>query len=362
MLKRHLAALLVLAMALCVGCAPQERQETEITETPAEPTEVASASAEPSVVGFSQTVSGVLQSLKSRDGRCLAVYRMDTGACEAALYDLADGELLGLQTLPDSQYEAALLPDGTVALLDGKTGQAFWYDGNLTQSQRQEEGWGSQWLLEDTGYLWALDETGLVRRVNLCNGVRQEYQLPEGEEHALVGFGQDRLLIWSAGEEETTAWLDWRAGELLPDRAWDNAALLWQTGNAAPGQRGRPAGDLGPLVPKAVEPHGAPVRGGGFDGGVSDIRPVYGRRHQTVPVGLPAGGAGGDRLRTDYHPGLGGQEPGHGGGCAEKNGHSGVLRPGWSGLQQWLLQRLCGKNRGKPRHHLPGSGGGGPFH
>ena len=60
--------------------------------------------------------------------------------------------------------------------------------------------------------------------MHLCDGVRQEYQLPEGEEHALVGFGQDRLLIWSAGEEETTAWLDWRTGELLPDRAWDNAA------------------------------------------------------------------------------------------------------------------------------------------
>ncbi len=26
-MKRHLAALLVLAMALCGGCAPQERQE-----------------------------------------------------------------------------------------------------------------------------------------------------------------------------------------------------------------------------------------------------------------------------------------------------------------------------------------------
>lgn len=233
MVKRHLATLLVLAMALCGGCAPQERQETEPTGTSMEPAEVTSAPTEPSVAGFSQTVSGVLQSLDSRDGRCLAVYRMDTGACEAALYDLADGELLGLQTLPDGQYEAALLPDGTVALLEGKTGQACWYDGNLTQSQRQEEGWGSQWLLEDTGYLWAMDDTGLVRRVNLCNGVRQEYQLPEGEEHALVGVGQDRLLIWSAGEEETTAWLDWRTGELLPDRAWDNAALLWQTGNAA---------------------------------------------------------------------------------------------------------------------------------
>ena len=137
---------------------------------------------------FPQPASGVLQCLKSRDGRCLAVYRMDTGACEAVLYDLEDGELLGLQTLPDGQYEAALLPDGTVALLDEKRGQTFWYDGGLTQIQRQEEGWGSQWLLEDTGYLWALDETGLVRRVHLCDGVRQEYQLPEGEEHALVGL------------------------------------------------------------------------------------------------------------------------------------------------------------------------------
>ncbi|OLA31609.1 MAG: hypothetical protein BHW33_01915 [Firmicutes bacterium CAG:137_57_8] len=232
-----MAALLVLAMALCGGCAPQERQEMgeppETAWTPPEPSAAPPGPEEPAVMEFPQPASGVLQCLKSRDGRCLAVYRMDTGACEAVLYDLEDGELLGLQTLPDGQYEAALLPDGTVALLDEKRGQTFWYDGGLTQIQRQEEGWGSQWLLEDTGYLWALDETGLVRRVHLCDGVRQEYQLPEGEEHALVGFGQDRLLIWSAGEEETTAWLDWRTGELLPDRAWDNAALLWQTGNAA---------------------------------------------------------------------------------------------------------------------------------
>ena len=40
---------------------------------------------------FPQPASGVLQCLKSRDGRCLAVYRMDTGACEAVLYDLEDG-------------------------------------------------------------------------------------------------------------------------------------------------------------------------------------------------------------------------------------------------------------------------------
>ena len=187
---------------------------------------------EPAVMEFPQPASGVLQCLKSQDGRCLAVYRMDTGACEAVLYDLEDGELLGLQTLPDGQYEAALLPDGTVALLDEKRGQTFWYDGGLTQIQRQEEGWGSQWLLEDTGYLWALDETGLVRRVHLCDGVRQGISSPRGG-MPWWGFGQDRLLIWSAGEEETTAWLDWRTGELLPDRAWDNAALLWQTGNAA---------------------------------------------------------------------------------------------------------------------------------
>ena len=35
------------------------------------------------------------------------------------------GELLGLQTLPDGQYEAALLPDGTVALLDEKRDRPF---------------------------------------------------------------------------------------------------------------------------------------------------------------------------------------------------------------------------------------------
>lgn len=166
-----------------------------------------------------------------------------------------------------------------------------------------------------------------MRRVHLCDGVRQEYQLPEGEEHALVGFGQDRLLIWSAGEEETTAWLDWRTGELLPDRAWDNAALLWQTGNAAvytgqeellvrplgaeavyrfPGQETSTLRDMtdrqallasedGRLEiwdlwsPRRWSRLGAPVRGSGIDGGVPGIRPVYGRGHQTVPVGLPAG-------------------------------------------------------------------------
>ena len=43
----------------------------------------------------------------------------------------------------------------------------------------------------------------------------------------------DRTLIWSAGEEETTAWLDRRTGELTPDLTWNNPALLWQTGSAA---------------------------------------------------------------------------------------------------------------------------------
>lgn len=161
---------------------------------------------------FPRRFPGELQCLQSRGGRCLAVYSMAGDVCEAALYDLQTGQLLGMQTLPDGQYEAALLPDGTAAVLDEKTGRTLHYDAGLGRCLRQEEGWGSQWLLEDTGYLWALDETGLVRRVHLCDGVRQEYQLPEGEEHALVGFGQDRLLIWSAGEEETTAWLDWRTG------------------------------------------------------------------------------------------------------------------------------------------------------
>lgn len=105
---------------------------------------------------FPQPASGVLQCLKSRDGRCLAVYRMDTGACEAVLYDLEDGELLGLQTLPDGQYEAALLPDGTVALLDEKRGQTFWYDGGLTQIQRQEEvgAASGSWRIPDTCGPW----------------------------------------------------------------------------------------------------------------------------------------------------------------------------------------------------------------
>ena len=94
--------------------------------------------------------------------------------CEAALYDLQTGQLLGMQTLPDGQYEAALLPDGTAAVLDEKTGRTLHYDAGLGRCLRQEEGWGSQGLLEDTGYLWALDETGLVRRVHLCDGVRQE--------------------------------------------------------------------------------------------------------------------------------------------------------------------------------------------
>ena len=232
-MRRWLAVLLVLVLALGGGCTPRERQEPSDAWT--EPTSVSSAPTEPesAVVRLSQAVSGELQCLQSRGGRCLAVYSMAGDVCEAALYDLQTGQLLGMQTLPDGQYEAALLPDGTAAVLDEKTGRTLHYDAGLGRCLRQEEGWGSQWLLEDTGYLWALDETGLVRRVHLCDGVRQEYQLPEGEEHALVGFGQDRLLIWSAGEEETTAWLDWRTGELLPDRAWDNAALLWQTGNAA---------------------------------------------------------------------------------------------------------------------------------
>lgn len=117
---------------------------------------------------------------QSRGGRCLAVYSMAGDVCEAALYDLQTGQLLGMQTLPDGQYEAALLPDGTAAVLDEKTGRTLHYDAGLGRCLRQEEGWGSQWLLEDTGYLWALDETGLVRRVHLCDGVRRSISSPRG--------------------------------------------------------------------------------------------------------------------------------------------------------------------------------------
>ena len=48
-----------------------------------------------------------------------------------------------MQTLPDGQYEAALLPDGTAAVLDEKTGRALRYDASLSRCLRQEAGWGS---------------------------------------------------------------------------------------------------------------------------------------------------------------------------------------------------------------------------
>ena len=232
-MRRWLAVLLVLVLALAGGCTPQELQEP--SDSQAEPAPVSSALTEPgsAVVRLSQAVSGELQCLKSRGGRCLAVYGVAGNVCEAALYDLQTGELLGMQTLPDGQYEAALLPDGTAVVLDEKTGRALRYDASLSRCLRQEAGWGSQWLLEDTGFLWSLDPCGQVCRVDLCTGTRQEYWLPENEEHALVGFGQDRILIWSAGEEEHTSWLDWRTGEILPDEAWNNGALLWRTGCAA---------------------------------------------------------------------------------------------------------------------------------
>ncbi|MFR0735051.1 MAG: hypothetical protein ACLSHU_13575 [Oscillospiraceae bacterium] len=37
-------------------------------------------------------------------GDALAVYSMAGDVCEAALYDLQTGQLLGMQTLPDGQY------------------------------------------------------------------------------------------------------------------------------------------------------------------------------------------------------------------------------------------------------------------
>ena len=173
-MRRWLAVLLVLVLALAGGCTPQELQEP--SDSQAEPAPVSSAPTEPgsAVVRLSQAVSGELQCLKSRGGRCLAVYGVAGNVCEAALYDLQTGELLGMQTLPDGQYEAALLPDGTAAVLDEKTGRALRYDASLSRCLRQEAGWGSQWLLEDTGFLWSLGPCGQVWRVDLCTGTRQE--------------------------------------------------------------------------------------------------------------------------------------------------------------------------------------------
>ena len=194
---------------------------------------------------------------------------MDTGACKVAVYHLQTGALLGQRTMPDGIYEAELRTDGSVALLNRKTGEAFRYDEKLTQCLRQEPGWGKQWLLEESGELWALDENGAVRCTDLLNGSRQEYQLPGDQEHILIGFGVDRTLIWSAGEEETTAWLDRRTGELTPDLTWNNPALLWQTGSAAvyraDGAAGVASGrgrDLSAAGPRGGYPPGP----GGADG------------------------------------------------------------------------------------------------
>ena len=227
-MRRFLAVLWILAVLLGSGCALREEpapSEETAASTPTDP--------QPVCVSLTAGVRGTIQCLDGRDGRCLAVYRMDTGACKVAVYHLQTGALLGQRTMPDGIYEAELLTDGSVALLNRKTGEAFRYDEKLTQCLRQEPGWGKQWLLEESGELWALDENGAVRCTDLLNGSRQEYQLPGDQEHILIGFGVDRTLIWSAGEEETTAWLDRRTGELTPDLTWNNPALLWQTGSAA---------------------------------------------------------------------------------------------------------------------------------
>ena len=73
-MRRWLAVLLVLVLALAGGCTPQELQEP--SDSQAEPAPVSSAPTEPgsAVVRLSQAVSGELQCLKSRGGRCLAVY------------------------------------------------------------------------------------------------------------------------------------------------------------------------------------------------------------------------------------------------------------------------------------------------
>ena len=164
-MRRFLAVLWILAVLLGSGCALREEpapSEETAASTPTDP--------QPVCVSLTAGVRGTIQCLDGRDGRCLAVYRMDTGACTVAVYHLQTGALLGQRTMPDGIYEAELLTDGSVALLNRKTGEAFRYDEKLTQCLRQEPGWGKQWLLEESGELWALDENGAVRCTDLRGG------------------------------------------------------------------------------------------------------------------------------------------------------------------------------------------------
>ena len=172
-MRRFLAVLWILAVLLGSGCELREEQapsEETAASTPTDP--------QPVCVSLTAGVRGTIQCLDGRDGRCLAVYRMDTGACKVAVYHLQTGALLGQRTMPDGIYEAELLTDGSVALLNRKTGEAFRYDEKLTQCLRQEPGWGKQWLLEESGELWALDENGAVRCTDLLNGSRRNTSCP----------------------------------------------------------------------------------------------------------------------------------------------------------------------------------------
>ena len=93
-MRRFLAVLWILAVLLGSGCALREEpapSEETAASTPTDP--------QPVCVSLTAGVRGTIQCLDGRDGRCLAVYRMDTGACKVAVYHLQTGALLGQRTM-----------------------------------------------------------------------------------------------------------------------------------------------------------------------------------------------------------------------------------------------------------------------
>lgn len=91
--------------------------------------------------------------LRIREDRCLALFRQGDGTRSLFLYDLTTGLLLGDQVLDGGEYQAEILPDGSILLLNTESGEVRQYDAALEQCMWSRSFQGKQWLLLDTGTL-----------------------------------------------------------------------------------------------------------------------------------------------------------------------------------------------------------------
>lgn len=155
---------------------------------------------------FASEIPGLNTLLRIREDRCLALFRQGDGTRSLFLYDLTTGLLLGDQVLDGGEYQAEILPDGSILLLNTESGEVRQYDAALEQCMWSRSFQGKQWLLLDTGTLLRTWDDGIFR-VDLLQDGSPETEYPmEGQNDLVFSFAQgDRVLVQS---EESLFWLD----------------------------------------------------------------------------------------------------------------------------------------------------------